>query len=208
MIRLTRRQTVLAAGLLPLGPLVAPAPLRAAPAEIGETVSVTGPATLTRGGADAALAPGMALAEGDRAATGAAGLAELMLYTRTRITMGPESDVVIESYLADVGGTIALGGAMVFDRPEDAAKVDLTFQTAFGAIGVRGTRFFVGPSNGDYAVFCQRGAVAVSNAGVTRELGPGDGVNLRAEAPPTEVVQWGAPRIIAAFASVGLTPEG
>jgi hypothetical protein len=202
MTCLTRRQTVLAAGLLPLCPW----PLRAGTEAIGETIAVTGSATLHHAGQVAALAPGMALAEGDRAATGAEGLAELMLYTQTRLNLGPGSDLVLEKYLADVGGTIQLGGALVFDRDAAAAKVDLTVQTAFGAIGVRGTRFFVGPSKGEYAVFCQRGAVEVTNAGVTRRLGPGDGVNLRAEAAPDEVAQWGEARIAAAFASVGLTP--
>jgi hypothetical protein len=202
MTCLTRRQTVLAAGLLPLCPW----PLRAGTEAIGETIAVTGRATLHHAGQEAALAPGMALAEGDRAATGAESLAELMLYTRTRLNLGPGSEVVLEKYLADVGGTIQLGGALVFDRDEAAAKLDLTVQTAFGAIGVRGTRFFVGPSKGEYAVFCQRGAVEVTNAGVTRRLGPGDGLALRAEAAPGEVAQWGEARIAAAFASVGLTP--
>jgi len=37
--------------------------------------------------------------------------------------------------------------------------------------------------------------------------GAGDGVTLPAAGqPPTEVARWGAPRIAAAFASVGLSP--
>lgn len=173
---------------------------------IGAATGVSGQAMLSHVGVEGALAVGGAVFDGDRVRTGAGSLVQLLLNTETRLHLGPESDLILERYLADIGGTISLGGALVFDRPESLPKLDLTLSTAFGAIGVRGTRFFAGPSNGSYAVFVQRGAVTVSAAGVTRDLGPGDGVNLGADAPPSEVVRWGAARIEAAFASVGTTP--
>ncbi|MBE2277926.1 MAG: FecR domain-containing protein [Rhodobacteraceae bacterium] len=204
MIRLTRRHTLLGAGLLPFlpGPVLANTP-------IGTAAEVTGDASLTHEGAVAAMAPGAALAEGDLAETGTDGLALLILETDTRLNMGPVTSVVLAKYLADVGGTITLGGAdggaLVFDRPEDLPPIDLTFDTAFGQIGVRGTRFFAGPSRGTFAVFCQRGRVTVVNAGTTRDLGPGDGVNL-SDGAPSEVAQWKPERIAEAFALVGLAP--
>ena len=174
---------------------------------IGAATDVAGPATLRHAGAEGALAAGAALHDGDAVRTGDGARADLLLNTATRLTLGPGAEVVLERWLAEVGGEIRLGGPMVFDRPDDLGKIDLTVQTAFGSIGVRGTRFFAGPSNGVFAVFVSRGAVAVSAGGVTRALGPGDGVNLPGGgAAPTEVVQWGAPRIAAAFAQVGLTP--
>ena len=173
---------------------------------IGTTVKVSGSGLLVRGGAENPLSEGAALNEGDNVQTGADALAELLLNTETRINMGPDSEITIEKFLADMGGTITVGGAMVFDRPEDMPPVDLTFKTEFGEIGVRGTRFFFGPSKGKMSVFVQRGKVTVSNAGVTRELAGGDGVDMEAGAPPSEVAKWKEPRIVAAFGLVGLTP--
>ena len=95
---------------------------------------------------------------------------------------------------------------MVFDRDDSLGPVDLTFQTEFGQIGVRGTRFFFGPSNSTAAVFVGRGRVDVTNAGVTRQLRAGDGVDMAAGQPPSEVARWKQPRIDAAFALVGMAP--
>lgn len=197
----TRRHVLTA-----LAAMVLPRIARASTA-LGAATAVSGPALLTRAGADSALAAGQPLHEGDRVRTGPAALAKLLLNAATRIALGPEADLEIERWLADIGGRLTIGGAMVFDRPETLPKVDLTVVTAFGEIGVRGTRFFAGPSNGAYAVFVQRGTVEVRAGGVVRALGAGDGVNLPgAGQPPTEVAAWGAPRIAAAFASVGLRP--
>ena len=182
-------------------------PFRAdAQTNIGEAVEVTGSGKVVHKGKEAPLVSGAGLNEGDTVITGADTLALLMLNTETRINMGPESEIVVASYLADMGGVINVGGAIVFDRPEEKGPVDLTFVTEFGEIGVRGTRFFVGPSKGKYSVFVQRGAVTVSNAGVTRKLRGGDGVDMAAGVAPTEVAKWKEPRIDAAFALVGLKP--
>lgn len=196
---LTRRSALLAAGLLPLMPRLA----RAA-APIGTVAEVTGSATLIHAGQEAPMMVGQMVEEGDTAQTGEEALALLILNEDTKINMGPATSVVLAKYLAEVGGTIQVGGAILFDRPDELPPVDLTFETAYGQIGVRGTRFFVGPSKGEYAVFCDRGRVTVSNMGVTRELKPGDGVNMAVGAAPSDISQWGAPRIQAAFESVGV----
>jgi hypothetical protein len=204
MFRLTRRTALLSAGLVATG-LVSLRPRAALAADaIGTVAEVTGEGFLIREGTEGALAPGLPVMEGDTAVTGETALALLILEEDTRISMGPAATVVLQKFLAEVGGTIEIGGAIVFDRAEDRPPVDLTFATAYGEIGVRGTRFFVGPSRGEYAVFCQRGRVSVTNAGVTRDLGPGDGVNM-SEGAPSEVAQWGDARIAEAFASVGLS---
>ena len=204
MLRLTRREVVLAAGLLPLLPSAA----RAADG-IGTAAEVAGTARLTHQGTAVPMVAGAALAEGDMAETGEDGLALLILESDTRLNMGPATSVVLARYLAEVGGTITLGGAaggaLVFDRPDDRPPIDLAIDTAFGTIGVRGTRLFAGPSGGSFAVFCQRGRVSVTQGETQRILEPGDGVDLGA-ATVSPVAQWGAPRIAAAFALVGLTP--
>jgi hypothetical protein len=199
MSKLSRRALILAA------PFLAIAQSARADTSIGTTVRLLGSGRLTHGGRQTPLSTGAKLAEGDTVRIGADALAELLLNTDTRIHMGPETEITVARYLADVGGTITLGGAIVFDRPEEQPPVDLTFQTEFGQIGVRGTRFFFGPSKGTAAVFVDRGEVAVSNAGVTRRLRAGDGVDMAEGQPPSDVAQWKVPRIEAAFALVGLS---
>lgn len=205
MNRISRRKLLAMAGVV-LPALHLGRPAAANTEGIGTAVELTGSGTLIHGGTAAPLAVGAVLAEGDTVQTGDGALALLMLNTETRINMGPGSEVTMAQYLADMGGTITVGGAIVFDRPEDQPKVDLTFQTAFGEIGVRGTRFFFGPSKGKMSVFVQRGAVTVTNAGVTRELAGGDGVDMAEGQPPSEVARWKEPRIVEAFALLGLTP--
>ncbi len=182
-------------------------PLRArAAGNIGTTRDMVGSGILTRAGRQSPLRKGTGLDEGDLVTTGAKTLAHLVLMTETNINMGPQSSILLDRYVADMGGTITVGGALVFDRDDALGPLDLTVQTEFGQIGVRGTRFFLGPSKGVPAVFVSRGRVTVSNAGVTRTLRAGDGVDLAVGQPPSAVAQWKPPRIEAAFALVGLRP--
>lgn len=178
-----------------------------AQAAIGTTRALTGQASLTRAGTSADLHQSDPLMEGDEIATMAASTAALELFTATQINLGPETRFTLDRFTADLGGVVSIGGAMVFDRPEDLPKLDLTVQSAFARIGVRGTRFFCGPSKGVYGIFVARGAIEVVAGGETRRLGPGDGIDIaRPGVAPSAVAQWKAPRIAAAFASVGLTP--
>lgn len=173
--------------------------------EIGVSVRAQGAGQLFRQGGLATLRAGYALFEADRIATGADGLAELRLNTDTTINLGPESEITIDRYLAEMGGVIQIGGAIVFDRPDDLPPIDLTVRTAFAQIGVRGTRFFCGPSKGLFSVFVDRGSVSVRALGTTRIVTAGEGVEVAAKgAAPRPVVKWGQARIDAAFASVGL----
>ena len=176
-------------------------------AAIGTARALTGEALVTRGGSASPLHPADALMEGDEVATMTASTAALDLFTATQIHLGPETRFTLDRFVADLGGVVSIGGAMVFDRPEDLPKLDLTVRSAFAQIGVRGTRFFAGPSKGVYGIFVARGAIEVTAGGETRRLGPGDGVDIATPgAAPSPVAQWKAPRIAAAFASVGLTP--
>lgn len=178
-----------------------------AQAAIGTTRSLSGTAQLIRAGQAGALHLADPLMEGDEVATMAASRAGLELFSATQIALGPEARLTIDRFAADLGGVVTVGGAMVFDRPDDLPKLDLTVQSAFAQIGVRGTRFFAGPSKGVYGIFVARGAVEVQAGGETRRLGPGEGVDIASPgAVPSPVAQWKAPRIAAAFASVGLTP--
>lgn len=123
---------------------------------------------------------------------------------RTRVSLGEATQLTIDKFIADKGGDLVLGnGALVFDRADSLPKVDIEVRSAFGLIGVRGTRFFMGPASGRFGVFVARGTVSVRAAGASRTLNAGDGVDFeRPGGPPSEVRRWAQPRIDAAFARV------
>ena len=76
-------------------------------------------------------------------------------------------------------------------------------RTPFAVIAARGTRYFVGPSADVIGVFCESGSVSVRNNGGRVTLRAGEGTNLTSpDVAPTPAVEWGAPRIEAAMASV------
>jgi len=111
---------------------------------------------------------------------------------------GPRRGVLLQS----------LSGPLVFDRPAPgAAAAPVVLDLPWARIGVRGTRFFAGPLDEVFSVFCARGAVAVERPGAWQvALRPGDGVDVprtgaAVAGPP--VRRWGEARIARAFALVG-----
>lgn len=202
MLLLNRRQLVAGLGLC----AVLPAGKSVAALAIGKSIKARGTATLLRAEAASRLSPGVDLFEGDMVRTGPRSFAELVLKTATQINLGPDSEIGIDRFVANMGGVINVGGAFAFDRPENLSPLDLKVNTAFAKIGVRGTRFFAGPSKGVYAIFVDRGSVIVRSGWSVRRLGAGDGVDIpEAGGRLGKVAKWGEPRIKAAFKSVGLS---
>jgi hypothetical protein len=175
-------------------------------AVVGKAQKIRGNVRRRQGEADERLAAGGAVLDRDYVTTSTNSFADLAL-SETRILLGPQTELLIDSFIAGEGGTLELGlGRMVFDRPEGLPKVDVAVRTAFGMIGVRGTKFFCGPSRAAaFAVFVEHGAVSVAGGGRTRMLTAGEGVDFdRPGAAPGEVTRWGQARIREAYASVGL----
>ncbi len=173
---------------------------------LGEATEIRGDVRLRQAKKDKPLAVGGQLFENDRVHTNAESFATLNLGTDTRVLLGAETELLVDSFIAGQGGTLELGtGRMVFDRPEGLPKVDVAVRTAFGMIGVRGTKFFCGPSRAAFAVFVEHGSVSVARGGVTKIVAAGQGVEFhhRGDAP-SEPVNWGEARIREAYASVGL----
>ncbi|WP_162244976.1 MULTISPECIES: FecR family protein [unclassified Rhizobium] len=187
-----------------MGGLVA-APSRAGTV-IGTASDIRGDVQRKRLQTEEGLSTGAEIMDKDRVATGADGFADLTLEGDTRILLGNRTELLIDSFIANQGGTMELGmGQMVFDRPEGLPKIDLAVRTAFGMIGVRGTKFFCGPTRGVFGVFVEHGQVAVEGGGVTELVGPGDGVEIaRPGEAPNKPVKWKEARIVEAYASVGL----
>lgn len=205
----TRREALGLAGTLVLAQAL---PARAAN-EIGEVIDVKGEVMKTQNEVETRIRTGALLANNDLVATGKRSFAAMRLGSDTKIIMGENTEVLLDSFLAEQGGTIELvSGDMVFDRPEGTPKIDLTIRTTFGQIGVRGTKFFTGRSRGNFAVFVEHGLVEVKSGQTLRRVGPGEGVDIAGDAKTrslfggdmSETRKWGKGRIEEAYRSVGL----
>lgn len=128
----------------------------------------------------------------------------VLLDLGARLHLGPRARLLVDRHVTQASGDLTLGqGALVFDRDDDLPKIDLEIRTRYGLIAVRGTRFFAGPSDGVFGVFCERGQVRVAAAGITAVLQAGEGVDIaRRGAPASAVRRWGQARIDRAFAGV------
>lgn len=170
----------------------------------GAVDSVFGVARAALPQTERALAAGDNVFLGETVVTAAQSRMSLQLGTVTRIKLGENVRLRIDRYLVGTGGTLTLGqGAMLFDRPAGSPPEALRIRGDFGVIAVRGTRFFVGPSQGKLAVFVDHGKVTVTSGGATVALGPGEGTEIpRRGAKPEPVRAWGFGRIVDALSQV------
>ncbi len=192
---------------------------------LGRVLSIDGELTRNSSARMEALTVGASLMESDLLATGRESFAKLKLGADTDILLGPETQLLIDRYLAGQGGELQLmSGQMLFDRPEGLPKIDLSVKTTFGMIGVRGTKFFAGPLQGIFSVYVEHGRIDVSNAGVSRRVTAGEGLDIPTPkggyrslgdsakdaaamarmAIPGIPSRWAQARVKDAYASVGL----
>lgn len=192
---------------------------------LGKVLSIDGELTRNSPARSETLQVGASLFESDLLATGRESFAKLKLGADTDILLGPETQLLIDRYLAGQGGELELiSGQMLFDRPEGLPKIDLSVKTTFGMIGVRGTKFFAGPLKGIFSVYVEHGRIDVSNAGVSRRVTAGEGLDIPPPkggfrslgdpakdaaamarlAIPSLPSRWSQSRIRDAFAAVGL----
>lgn len=136
--------------------------------------------------------------------TGEAARLALRFGVETRLRLGAAARLTIDRYIADAGGEFSLmEGGMLYDRPPKQQSAQSVLRSLFGLIAIRGTRVFVGPSNGVFGVFVFHGAVDVTAAGKTVALGRGFGTNIEKPGdPPTDPAAWKRGRIRAALKSV------
>lgn len=198
----TRRQT-LKVLYVATGALIGAFEVRAADAA-GKVEDLKGNAFADAGQQHRSLDKTSPLYVGDRISTGGASRLTMRLGADTTIKLGENAQLVIDKFLTDAGGEISLeSGPMLFDRPTGARRISMRIRSAYAVMAVRGTEFFAGPSNGVFGVFVKNGKLEVSAAGSTVTLSAGQGTNLQSPgAAPTPPVNWGQPRIDAAYASV------
>lgn len=177
-------------------------PVAAQAAEAGRVIDLTGDATAELRAKRRSLASASPIFVGDRIATGEDARARLLLGRATEVLLGAEARLSVDRFLMEAGGTVTLGiGAVLVDRPPSAGSFRV--RSPYGMIAVRGTRFFIGPTNDVFSVFVVRGSVSVAGAGRRILLGEGEGTDFpRRGAPPTLAQRWGEARIRAALAQV------
>ncbi|MCF4166745.1 FecR family protein [Zavarzinia compransoris] len=179
-------------------------PVPAPPTPAGEVLDLRGSAEALRDESPRDLAPEDAVFVGDLVATAAKSMIEMRLGADSTLRLGESTRLRIEAFMIEEGGEIFLdSGALFVDKDPDSKDRPIAVQSAFGQIAVRGTRFFVGPTNGVFSVFLERGALDVTAAGVTVSLKAGEGTEIAAPgSPPAPATPWGAARIAAAMALV------
>lgn len=199
---LLRLSTVLAAASIPLAAWAQAAAEAAPPA--GQVTDLRGDATARLKEAWRRLAAEGPVFVGDRVETGKATRAGFRLGRATDLRLGENTRITIDRFIVDAGGVITLGaGALLIDKPPGSEAGQIRVRSSYGLIAVRGTRFFVGPSNGVFSVFVERGEVAVRAAGREIVLAAGEGTDIaRRGAAPTPARRWGEARIAAALALV------
>lgn len=173
----------------------------------GKVEETTGECTAARATAPSrSLTPSAEVFVGDVITTQVKSTLGLLLGAATRVRLGPETQFRIDRFIVNAGGVLVLDrGALLYDHdPKDGATA-VTVRSPFGLMAVRGTRFFAGPTKGEFSVFVERGEVMVTgvNTFVTLTGGQGTGI-ATAGAEPSPAVNWGKPRIAEAMARVGL----
>jgi hypothetical protein len=134
---------------------IAAAVLALAPAtaadRIGQVKVVSGEASIERGGARSAAEAGAALCEGDRVETGADSAIGMTFTDNSRMSLGPNSSLVLENYAFNRpgrqngfdarlarGSLSAASGEIVKARP-----LAMRVLTPTTVLGVKGTEFVV-----------------------------------------------------------------
>lgn len=183
-----------------------PALAGGAAAQTGEPVGtvqvIEGPVTVLRDGRREAMAEGGAVYIEDRIVT--SGLARLRLEFAdgSVLAIGPGTVVEVSDYAVSDRGVLdatldlvigILRAAVPGDRP--GGDFDVTTQAAVAS--VRSTEWTVEVGEDPHtAVFVVEGTVAVAGtAGGEVVLEAGEGTDVDLGAPPTEPVEWGAPRV-------------
>lgn len=171
---------------------------------VGSVESCLGVAEAEGHGATRALADGAAIFVGDLVSTHAAARLAMLLGVATHIRMGGNTRLRIDRFLAETAGELRFdSGPLLLDRDEGAPAMNLRLRSPFGAIALRGTRFFAGPSKGVFGVFVERGAVDFTAGGATVRLNAGEGSDVRRPGDkPTPPSRWGSERVLDALASV------
>ena len=114
---------------------------------VGSITSVSGSATLQRGGSSAAATQGMAVEKGDRFVTGPNGRLTIALGDGSRLELEPSTTLIIDQYFASPAGGLRssfslLGGVLrSLVRVTGSAKPNFEVHTPNAVASARGTQY-------------------------------------------------------------------
>lgn len=147
-------------------------------------------------------APQTPFAMEDILSTDDTGAIAAILADGTTLTVGPNAEFIIDSYVYDPDEsagelTVRLSkGAlrMVSGRINKQDNHDTRIETPVASMGIRGTDVWMGEVDGDFGVLLLRGLVEVTTDAGTSVLDePGEGLTVTSrEAPPSEPIPWDA----------------
>lgn len=133
--------------------LLPPTPAMAQPTDtrVGVVVKVSGVATAVRNGATLALTLGDPILVGDTLETGPDSALGVTLLDNSLFSLGPQSTFELTDFMLDpIAGVFSMGGritngSMVITTGEigEIAPDNVSFETPFGIIGIRGTKLAI-----------------------------------------------------------------
>lgn len=181
----------------------APKPSEADSVVAGLVEALSGQAVAEQASSRRALAPRADVFLGDDVMTAENSRALLRLGRDTSLRLGASTQVRIDRFIINAGGTLTLeAGPLLLEKTPDTAG-DVRIRGSFGLITVRGTQVFVGPSRGVTGIFVVRGLITVTAAGVSFAMQTGEGTDIASPSSrPTQPAVWGDARIREALASV------
>lgn len=136
----------------------------------GTAVGVDPDAAARLNSTDRVLEVGADVSVGETIVTGAAGQVQIIFDDQTRLVVGPNSSLLIETYLLASNNTAeklainALGGSFRFITG-NSAKPAYSIKTPTAAIAVRGTEFDMVVGNGVTGVLLYEGALQICGPG-------------------------------------------
>lgn len=142
-----------------------------APAVIGAgegTAVGVDPDALARGMTDRILEAGADISVGETVVTGPSGQVQIIFHDQTRLVVGPNSALLIETYLLADSNTVsnltvnALGGTFRFITG-NSPKPAYSIRTPTAAIAVRGTEFDLLVDRAGSRVMLYEGALQICN---------------------------------------------
>ena len=170
----------------------------------GQVEEVRGQVTAELSSQRRVLVPRGDVFVGDDVATAEESRAAMLLGRDTSLRLGASARVRIDRFIVNAGGVLTLeGGPLLLDKTPGGPTGAVQVRGSFGLITIRGTRIFVGPSNGVTGIFVVHGVITVTSRGESFALQTGEGTNIAGPSDrPTPPAPWGEARIRAALASV------
>ncbi len=135
---------------------------------------------------------------------------ELIISANTKMTVDefvydPDNSANNKADYSILRGTFLYTSGLIAKRPNP----DVTVNTAYGSIGIRGTQFWGGPIDGAFGLLVNDGAVTIKNAAGQVSLAKGEGTSIPGfRTAPGVVKKWSEAKIGRAVATISLKNAG